>query len=151
MYKKLKNEDGAMMVEFALIAFVFFFVLLGLIEFGLLLYNQQVITNAATEGARYGIVTRSDDHKIDSGDIEDAVSDYAESHIITFGDKNFVVTATFPDPCGEDPDGEPLYCDYCGEFQNRLTVVVTCEYSFLFLPYVKKPLEATAVMLCESG
>ena len=61
MYRKLKNNDGAGLVEFALIALLLFSVLFGIIETGFLLYNQQIITNAGREGARFGIVARPDD------------------------------------------------------------------------------------------
>ena len=53
---KFGSQKGAAMVEFALILIPLIILTFGLIEFGLLMYNQQVLTNAAREGARYGIV-----------------------------------------------------------------------------------------------
>jgi hypothetical protein len=44
------------MVEFALVAPIFFLVLFALIEFGWYVYQVQVINEAAREGARYAIV-----------------------------------------------------------------------------------------------
>ena len=55
----LKNEAGAALVEAALIMIPFLLLLFGVIEFGLLLYDQQVLNNAAREGARAGIVVRT--------------------------------------------------------------------------------------------
>jgi hypothetical protein len=43
------------MVEFALISVVFFTLFIGVIEVGRLLYGLSAISNAAREGARYGI------------------------------------------------------------------------------------------------
>ena len=43
-------------MEFAIIAPVFFMVVLGIIEFGRMAMVQQVITNAAREGARIGVL-----------------------------------------------------------------------------------------------
>ncbi len=55
----LKNERGGSLIEFVLIAWVLFLILFGIMEFGLIMYNQAVITNASREGARYGIVSRT--------------------------------------------------------------------------------------------
>jgi Flp pilus assembly protein TadG len=50
---------GASAVEFAIVAPVFFLVVLGIIEFGRMAMVQQVITNAAREGARVGVLDDS--------------------------------------------------------------------------------------------
>jgi len=54
--KKLRSESGASAVEFALLLPVLMMVLFGIIEFGLALYRQSILTNASREGARLGIV-----------------------------------------------------------------------------------------------
>jgi len=43
-------------VEFAIVAPVFFLLVLGMIEFGRLVMTQQLITNASREGARQAIL-----------------------------------------------------------------------------------------------
>jgi Flp pilus assembly protein TadG len=43
------------MVEFAIGCSVLVLLVLGILEFGLLWYQKQVITNASREGARYGV------------------------------------------------------------------------------------------------
>jgi Flp pilus assembly protein TadG len=43
------------MVEFAIGSTVLIMFILGIIEFGFLWYQKQVITNASREGARYGV------------------------------------------------------------------------------------------------
>jgi len=54
-WTKLRQCQGAAMVEFAIGASVLFLIVLGIIEFGFLWYQKQVITNASREGARYGV------------------------------------------------------------------------------------------------
>ena len=56
LHKKLRSESGASAVEFALLLPVLMMILFGIIEFGLALYRQSILTNASREGARLGIV-----------------------------------------------------------------------------------------------
>lgn len=51
-----RRSAGQAMVEFALIAPLFFFLLFSIIEFGRAVYYIQMLNNAAREGARYAIV-----------------------------------------------------------------------------------------------
>lgn len=55
-HKTLRSESGASAVEFALLLPVLMMVLFGIIEFGMALYRQSILTNASREGARLGIV-----------------------------------------------------------------------------------------------
>src|SRR5205809_603029 len=50
------NRRGAAAVEFAIVAPVLFLLFLGMIEFGRMVMVQQIITNAAREGARIAII-----------------------------------------------------------------------------------------------
>lgn len=50
------ERAGVAVVEFAVIAPLFFLLILGMIEFGRMVMVQQVITNASREGARTAIV-----------------------------------------------------------------------------------------------
>ncbi|HEY7493318.1 MAG TPA: TadE/TadG family type IV pilus assembly protein [Candidatus Tectomicrobia bacterium] len=50
------GEDGVIAVEFALLLPMLMALVAGIIEFGLGLYFQEVITNASREAARAGIV-----------------------------------------------------------------------------------------------
>jgi Flp pilus assembly protein TadG len=114
----LKNERGGSLIEFVLTAWVLFLVLFGIIEFGLILYNQAVITSASREGARYGIVSRSP--RYTEPQIRAYVSQAYADKPITFGTRLFTV-----DP--DLPEGTPIFGD-------DLTVEVTWEYDFLLLP-----------------
>jgi len=53
--KKL-NERGIVAAEFAIVLPLLLLILLWTMEFGMLMYGREVVTNATREGARYGIV-----------------------------------------------------------------------------------------------
>jgi Flp pilus assembly protein TadG len=50
-----KENHGASAVEFAIVLPLLLILVFGMIEFGLIIYDQQVITNASREGARFAI------------------------------------------------------------------------------------------------
>ena len=54
-----RHRRGASIVEFAVVAPIFFLFVFGMIEFGRMLMVQQLITNAAREGARVAILPGS--------------------------------------------------------------------------------------------
>ena len=54
-----KREEGAAMVEFALLLLVLLLIILGVIQFGLMFYTKYVITAGSREGARYGAIYRT--------------------------------------------------------------------------------------------
>src|SRR5262245_12814514 len=56
--KKL-DDRGAVAAEFALLLPVLLTILCAIIEFGMIMYGREVVTNAAREGARFGIVASS--------------------------------------------------------------------------------------------
>jgi Flp pilus assembly protein TadG len=134
------NENGQTIIEFALIAIFFFMILFGIIEFALLMFNQQVITNAAREGARFGVVARPVDFKVTKSDVVTETEFFAQNHVVSFAPNNFSVNAVFNDDISQDQ---------CNEFQQKLEVTVGYDYSFLILPMVTRNIEARAIMLCE--
>lgn len=50
------NERGAVAAEFAILLPILLTILFGIMEFGMMMYGREVVTNAAREGARAGIV-----------------------------------------------------------------------------------------------
>lgn len=56
----LKNKKGQAMVEFAIILPILLLLIMGIIEFSLMLNSYLTIQNASREGARYGITGASD-------------------------------------------------------------------------------------------
>ncbi len=55
-----KSERGAAVAEFAVACLFFFTVLIGIIEFGRLLYTHNALTDAARRGARYASLHEED-------------------------------------------------------------------------------------------
>lgn len=125
-----RSERGAAMAEFAILLPVLSILLFGIVEFGLLLYDQAVITNASRVGARFA--TAYDPLKLvkSPSDVCDAVRDYVYSPNATAVNRKLIL-ATFPKrefTCADVapvPEGEP------GTF--KWTVTVTYPYNFLVL------------------
>ncbi len=61
---KHRNQAGAAMVEFAIVAWVFFLLLFGVIEFARLLFTFNTLTEVARRGARVAAVCPPNDPKI---------------------------------------------------------------------------------------
>jgi len=53
---RVRSQAGAELVEFALVLPMLLLVFGGIVDFGMLLQRQQVVTNAAREGARLGVL-----------------------------------------------------------------------------------------------
>ena len=109
------NEQGAVAVEFALLLPVLLTILFGIIEFGMLMYGREVVTNAAREGARAGIVQGPP--KRTKGEILTIADTYLTSTGINTADVDF------------DTVGEGL------TNPNTLTVTALYRYNFL-IPYI---------------
>ena len=155
----LRTQNGAAAVELAILLPFLVVLVFGIIEVGLLLYNQQVITNASREGARAVIVgdctgtgfqRRPDDSTTPPEGIKQIVEDYCANRLITFA-------ATKPQPATVvSPPWSDRQCG--GSLIDRgtnITVGVTYDYSFL-LPGIlglgtTKTLAARTVMKMESN
>ncbi len=111
--RRTKDETGGSLVEFAIISPLLFLLLFGIIEFGFLLFDKAVLTNASREGARAGIVF-SDPRPIPD-DIIKAVNDYCSDYLISFSETAAPIVTVTP---GEDSG-------------DLLTVNVTYPYQFL--------------------
>jgi uncharacterized protein (UPF0333 family) len=57
---QLRDNRGQALLEFALVLPVLLLLVFGIIEFGLIFFDNLVITQAAREGARVGVVGGSD-------------------------------------------------------------------------------------------
>jgi len=68
------DERGAAAVEFALLLPLLMLILFGVVEFGMIMYSREVITNASREGARTGIVQVTP--KPTAGQIRAVVTNY---------------------------------------------------------------------------
>ena len=55
-YHERKNERGTTIAEFAVVALLFFTIVIGIIEFGRLFYTHNALTDATRRGARYASI-----------------------------------------------------------------------------------------------
>ena len=110
---RLQREDGVVAVEFALILPILLVIMFGIIEFGFVLFEKQVITNASREGARAGIVQAAP--KPSEVNIQDVVKAYLTGAGLAEASATIDVT------------GEEL------AHPNNLTVRVDYPYTFLVL------------------
>jgi Flp pilus assembly protein TadG len=122
---KKPNEKGVSAVEFALILPVLVLILFGIIEFGLILYNQQVITNASREGAREGILFNSGERP-DVTAIKTVVAGYANEHLITF-------KVGAAEVANVDVSNNGIADTACAALGDDLKVVVNYQYTYLVL------------------
>ena len=119
----IKDQKGGALVEFAIVLPLLVLLVIGIIEFGLICYNKQVIANASREGARAGIVQRTDDDgnpllsdaEVETL-IEGIVHSYCSQRLITFGSNNLPPVVS---------------TGMNGAFQQDLSVQVTYSYNFL--------------------
>ena len=109
------NECGAAAAEFALLLPVLLMILFGIIEFGMIMYGREVVTNASREGARAGIVQRTP--PVTAGEITTVATSYLAGTGIALAD---VVIAV---PTFGGATGTPV------------TVTATYNYPWL-IPYI---------------
>jgi len=90
--RAIRIQNGAAMVEFALILPWFLLILFGIINYSILLFDQAIITNAAREGARWGSIntTKTSTAVCASSspgntDPCGVANNYATSSLISFG------------------------------------------------------------------
>ena len=57
----IKNRKGQSLVEFALILPLLLFLVMGIIQFGFILSGYVTVSNAAREGARVGIIEKTNE------------------------------------------------------------------------------------------
>ena len=139
------NEKGTTAVETAIIIIPLMLLIFGIIEFGLLLFNKQVLTNASREGARAGIVVGLG-HSGGSGaeyviESQDETFAFCTGHLVTFG----------PGIPYIDP---PYYIDRDGnDLPSRgddLTLRLRYQYDFLFLSvFGIGPVDVNAVTIMK--
>jgi Flp pilus assembly protein TadG len=109
------NERGAVAAEFALLLPVLLTILFGIIEFGMIMYSREVITNASREGARAGIVQAFP--KPTAGDVTAVATNYLVGTGINPGSVTFNVTGAG------------------GAYPSTIMVTATYNYPWL-IPYI---------------
>ena len=121
-----KDQTGAAAVEFALIASVLFVLVFGIIEFGRIFNELEVMNSAAREGARAAAVRGT------FSDIETATADAASPY-----DLDETPTANIV--CDDTTSGEPVTVSWDQQF----------EISVGLLPDFNQALEIKGTFRCE--
>lgn len=119
------NERGGAAVEFAILLPVLLLIIFGGIEYGLLMFNKQIITNASREASRAGIVSQVP--KVTSEEMITIAQSYCRNFLVTF---DGAVPPTLPTVTPSYPDGTQ-------NFGDRLTVTIQYDYQFLLLPFLQ--------------
>lgn len=117
--KANNRERGASVVEFAFVLPLLLVIVFGIIEFGIILFDKAVLTNASREGARAGIVVGT--ARLTDAEITARVESYCLNNLITFGSATKPIV-TFPNPPAQKI------------FGNDLTINVAYNYDFLLVP-----------------
>ena len=119
-FHKVFGQEGTSAVEFAICLPLLVFLIFGIIEFSILLYDKAVITNASREGARAGIVYAYPSRVSDT-EIKAVVINYCQENLVTFGSDVLNAGSITVGRTG-DLSGDPL------------TVTVSYNYDFLVMP-----------------
>jgi Flp pilus assembly protein TadG len=112
------SDRGQGLVEFALVLPIFMLVLLLIVDFAWALRQYVQITNAAREGARYGVTCKYSDHTSPDG-IKQRVAEYS-SGLIAVAD---VTVPTNPCSSGSYPASPPT--------DPKVVVEVDYEYDWI--------------------
>lgn len=137
--RRWRSERGAELIEFAIVAPLLMFLMAGIFDFGMMFRSYEVVTNAAREGARVGVLDGYADV-----DVQDRVDQYLAASGLT-GTRTVTVTVV-PVTTG------------AGTFNAR-SVNVAYTYPFVVLGPIATvfggtfgsiQLQATAIMRTES-
>ena len=127
--KFIKEEKGAAGLEFTIVFPLLLMVTFGIIEFGSLIFDKAILTNAAREGVRAGIVYNYSGSTVPAtcpdlvpiqNNVEAVVNNYLQSFLINFG-PNAVETVLVEVP------PPPLANEY------TLRVRVNYRFQFIFI------------------
>jgi Flp pilus assembly protein TadG len=127
MQKKSKSDSGQTLVEFAFIVVPLMVLVLGIMEFGILLYDKAVLTDACQEATRAGIMFNADSTEFEyapltEAEIKTVIGNYVQNRLLTFGDPF-------------DPETDVVVAwDPAPTHGSTLEVTVNFPYKFLALP-----------------
>lgn len=147
-----RSSRGVAAVEFGLVLPLLLFVFAGVVDFGLMLYNKALITNAAREAARAGIMLRVPHLK--KSEIEDIATDYCYSRPVSGPKKKLTITLIGDSSCSAVATVPTSITSLVSE----LTVTVSYQYQGPIVslaalvtgkPLFLGPMKSTATMKYE--
>lgn len=112
LFQRFRRDEGAAIVEFALLLPILLSILFGIIDFGRALNAQIALQHAVHEGARVLAITQ------DEVEATTRTIDAATTIALSPGD------VTIPRPCNQTTSGDPA------------EVAATFEFSFIVLAFV---------------
>ena len=142
--RRWRSEEGAQLVEFALVLPLLLLLVLGIAEFGFMFQRYEVVTNAAREGARLAVLPG-----YATADVQARVAAYVSSgRVPTTGTNPNVIVESVSIPVA---GGRPPI--------SAKRVAVTYTYTFQFLnalsaffgSHAAVPLRAVSEMRTETG
>jgi Flp pilus assembly protein TadG len=121
-YQHNKNERGAALVEFAIVATLFLSVLFGVLEFGRLFWTHNALRDAARRGVRYATVRKND-----------AAGIQAVKNMVVYGDPNANPATATPVASGLTTANVSVeYQNYNGILLSSRSTVSITNYQFQF-------------------
>jgi Flp pilus assembly protein TadG len=123
--RRWREDDGAELVEFAVTFPLLLLVVLGIMDFGLLFQQYEVITNAAREGARVAVVPG-----YTASDAQARVTQYINAGFLTGSGTPSTSVGTQKVTIG-------------GKCMSTITVTVTYPHDFIFLSGIGKLFNST--------
>jgi Flp pilus assembly protein TadG len=111
------SERGAVAAEFALLLPVILTILFGIMEFGMIMYGREVVTNATREGVRHAIIMRSPLPDVSPAEAEAVATTYLAGTSVNPANVTFL-SGSWGGPTG-----------------NPVTLTATYHYSWL-IPYI---------------
>ena len=145
VFARLRADEAAQLVEFALVLPMLMLVMLGIAEFGFIFQRYEVVTNAAREGARMAVLPG-----YTAADVDARVRVYmTQGRVPTTSTNPSVAVADVTIPVGAGL--API---------SAKQVTVTYTHTYTFLPkiatwfgatYTTVPLKAVAEMRKEAG
>jgi len=117
--RKSSNDDGAVLVEFALVVSLFFLLVFGMIDFGLAINAKTQMTNAGREGARLATVDVN-------ADVEARVRDVASN----LDQAKLSVTVVCQEPDDSPCDGPGFPPGDLNHASTGDSVIVTVDYIY---------------------
>lgn len=134
MIERFGSNRGQAIIEFAFILPIMLILVVGIIEFGVIYYDQAMLTNASREGARVAVEYRGKDGggaciQVSQSEIDTAVNDYLAGKLIDFGGDATWQVLPAVRTAGDSPD-----CMSTGGTVQRVTVRVQYQHGYLVLP-----------------
>jgi Flp pilus assembly protein TadG len=117
---RVPNDEGAVLIEFAIVIGLFFLLVFGMVDFGLAINTKTQMNNAGREGARLGTVN------LDATAVDDRVREAAANLDQTI----LAVTVTCQNPDDTPCDGPGFPAGDLRNGEAGDSIIVTLDYRY---------------------